>query len=295
MTIAAVRTTRRGWWLLAWPLVWLLVGIAPSPLVAQAHRDAPAADVGARATTYVFLTGLVGGVAGFQRLQARMREAGSRTVVIDPYRLSIDSADVSFAALARRVDAVLREHGIDSARVVGHAHGAGVALRLAASHPQRVAALYLLDAGALATNRTRLFAASARFAPLVSRLPGGRGVVRRRIVRGLRDNAEREEWLDEATQRAYTEPLLDHIDAVVAMAGRLADAQEPEPVATVVARLQVPVIALVGAAPHPAAPDSAQLAALGPGLRVVWLAGIGHFPHEEAAADVATHLLAPLP
>ena len=299
MTAGAARTTcrrtaRRRRRLLA----WLLVAVAPAPLVAQADRDAANPPAVGPAPTYVLLTGLVGSVAGFERLQPLLRDAGSRVVVIDPYRLSIDSADVSFAALARRVDAVLRQHGIDSAHVVGHAHGAGVALRLAASHPQRVAALVLLDAGALASNRTRILSASLRFAPLVSRLPGGRGAVRGRIVRGLEQNAGRHEWLDERTRQRYTEPLLDHIDAVVRMAGRLAESPEPEPVSAVVARLQVPVTALLGAAPHPASPDSTELAAfdaLGPRFRIVRLAGVGHFPHEEAPAEVAAHLLAPLP
>jgi pimeloyl-ACP methyl ester carboxylesterase len=80
-------------------------------------------------TTYVLISGLVGGVAGFRRLQAPLVEQGNRVIVIDPYRMAVDSADVTFAALARLVDAVLAEYDVDSARVVGHAHGGGVALR----------------------------------------------------------------------------------------------------------------------------------------------------------------------
>jgi hypothetical protein len=63
-----------------------------------------------------------------------------------------------------------------------------------------------------------------------------------------------------------------------------------------VAQLRVPVTVLLGAVPHPAAPDPAELAALAPlgrRLRVEWLAGVGHFPHEEAPGAVARHLLAP--
>lgn len=284
----------------AWLLVCLLVGAAAAPLAAQSDGDSadapPVVDRGP--ATYVLLTGLVGGVAGFQRLQTQLTERGYRVVVVDPYRLSIDSADVSFAALARRVDAVLERAGIDSAHVVGHAHGAGVALRLAANHSRRVTSLCLLDAGALATNRTRVFSASLRFVPFITRLPGGRGFVRRRFVSGLRENAGRDEWLDEPTQRAYTEPLLDHISAVVDMAGRLAEAREPEPVSAVVARVRVPVLVLLGAAPHPAAPDSTELATLAPlgsRLTVERLPGVGHFPHEEAPAEVARRLLVPRP
>ena len=288
----------RQWWGLASGLAVssVLAGALASPLAAQpAFHDPGAVTVAGRgATTYVLISGIVGGVAGYSRLQARLLEHGHRVIVIDPYRLSLDSADVTFAALARRVDAVLARYGVDSARVVGHAHGGGVALRLAASAPRRVSALYFLEVGALPENRTKVFSSALRLAPIIARLPGGRGFVRRRFLQGLRENAGREEWLDTATQRAYTEPLLDHLRQVVSMAGRLARAREPEPLPAVIARIRVPVLVILGTAPHPSAPGTDEieaLAPLGPLLRVERLPGIGHFPHEEAPADVATLLL----
>jgi pimeloyl-ACP methyl ester carboxylesterase len=273
----------------------LLVG--PTRLGAQLPRhDSTVVTVaGSGPTTFVLLSGLVGGVAGFRRLQAALVERGQRVFVIDPYRLAVDSTEVTFVALARYVDALLAEYGVDSAQVVGHAHGAGVALRLAANSP-RVSGLFFLDVGALEENRTKVFSSSLRLVPLIARLPGGRGFVRRRYVRGLRQNAAREEWLDAATERAYTEPFLDNLSRVVAMAGRLANAREPESRLTTVSRVRVPVTVLLGAVPHPAGPDSAELdvlAPLGGLLRIERLAGVSHFPHEEATADVATRLLAP--
>jgi hypothetical protein len=55
---------------------------------------------------------MVGGVAGFQRLETRLVTAGNRVVTIDPYQLAIDSASVSFDAIARMVDAELEARGI---------------------------------------------------------------------------------------------------------------------------------------------------------------------------------------
>ena len=278
----------------------LAVALGAAPARAQpARRDPAAVTIAGRGpATYVLLSGLVGGVAGFRRLQGPLLARGYRVVVIDPYRLSVDSADVSFAALARRVDAVLAGYAIDSARVIGHAHGAGVALRLAANAPRRVSALYFLGAGALAVNRTKVFSASLRLVPLIARVPGGRNFVRGRLVQGLCQNAGHREWLDSATQWAYTEPMLNNLSAVVDMAARLARAPEPEPVARVVARVRVPVTVILGSAPHPAAPNADELALLAPLgtlLRVEWLAGVGHFPHEEALAAVVQLLLAPRP
>jgi pimeloyl-ACP methyl ester carboxylesterase len=274
----------------------LIVGTARLGAQSPRHDSTVVTVAGSGPTTYVLLSGLVGGVAGFRRLQAALVERGQRVIVIDPYRLAVDSSEVTFVALARYVDALLAEYGVDSAQLVGHAHGAGVALRLAANSPRRVSGLFLLDVGALEENRTKVFSSSLRLVPLIARLPGGRGFVRRRYVRGLRQNAAREEWLDAATERAYTEPFLDNLSRVVAMAGRLANAREPESRLTTVSRVRVPVTVLLGAVPHPAGPDSAELdvlAPLGGLLRIERLAGVSHFPHEEATADVATRLLAP--
>jgi pimeloyl-ACP methyl ester carboxylesterase len=275
--------------ILAAACAWAVAGA--TPLRAQRAPDSAAVSVAGRGpATYVLLSGMVGGVAGFRRLEAPLLARGFRVVIVDPYRLSLDSADVSFAALARRVDALLASHGVDSARVVGHAHGAGVALRLAAGTPGRVSALYFLDVGALADHRSPVFSASLRLAPLVARLPGGRRLVRDRFLRGLRQSAGRRDWLDAETKRAYAEPLLSGLARVVPMAMRLARAREPEPVAAVVARVRVPVAVLLGGAPHSAGPEPGELAALEPlgaRLRVEHLAGVGHFPHEESPAEVA--------
>ena len=130
---------------------------------------------------------------------------------------------------------------------------------------------------------------------MIARLPGGRGFVRRRILKGIEENAGRDAWLDETTRPKYTDRLLDQLSAVVAMARRLADAHEPETVAAVVSRIHVPVTSLLGDVPHPSAPDAEELralASLGPLLRVEHLSSVGHFPHEEVPDAVVSRLLA---
>ena len=244
--------------------------------------------------TIVLLSGLVGGVAGYRRLEARLVAKQRRVVIIDPYLLSIDSTDVSFAAQARRVDRVLDSLGVTDAKVVGHGHAAGVALRLAANAPQRVRALYVLDVGALPDHRSPVFSASLRFVPFITRLPGGQGFVRRRFVRALHENSGPNPWLDAATERAYTEPLFDEIDRAIALAIRLRRSNEPEPLAAVIARVRVPVTVLLGGVPHTAGPVDGELSALETlgALRVETMAGVGHYPHEEAPDEVARYLLA---
>ena len=268
---------------------------APTTLPAEGTQKVPALSVTGRGPeTFVLLTGLVGGIAGFRKLEARLRERHYRVVIIDPYVLSLDSADVTFAAHARRVDRVLDSLGVTSARVVGHAHGAGVALRLAADAPRRVRSLYFLDVGALPDHRSPVFSGALRLVPLITRLPGGEAFIRRKFIRGLEDASGPNAWLDAATMRAYTDPLLDDIDRVIAMALRLRRADEPEPLRAVIDRVRVPITVLLGDAPHTAGVVPGELAALEPLgnlLRVEHLAGVGHFPHEEDPDGLVRRLL----
>lgn len=277
-----------------------LVALAAST-VAVSEASAQAAplcacvrDAGQGAETWVLLSGTIGGVSGMRRMETRLLARGVRVVTIDVYALSVDSADVSLAALARRVDATLGRPHVEGAHVVGHAHGGGVGLRLAASFPKRVAELGLLDVGALPNNRTAMMGGAIGLAPTVSHIPGGRAFIRTRLVHGIRENSGDAHWFDLESERAYTQPVLDNIDRAVALVERLGKAQEPETVASLVARIHVPVTVILGQSPHAAAPGAGQIAALAPlgsGLHVVRLAGVGHFPHEEAPDQVMRALL----
>lgn len=262
-----------------------------TPLLGAQRAGEPAAVTieGAGAETFVLISGMVGGTAGFDQLGRLLLAKGYRVLRIDPYLLSLDSSDVSFAAMARRVDAVLGRFHVRRARVVAHSQGAGVALRLASIYPDRVEALYFLDSGALAFNSGPTLSASLRFVPMLTRLPGGHAFVRQRFVDALRRSSGTPKWLDAERQRAYTQPVLDEADRVVAMAYRLARSTEPESLATVVARVRAPVVVVIGAAPHEADIGTEELDALAPLgslVRIRRLAGVGHFPHEEAPNEL---------
>jgi pimeloyl-ACP methyl ester carboxylesterase len=216
---------------------------------------------------------------------------------VDPYQLAIDSTTVSFEAMARLVDAELGARGINGAIVVGHSHGGGVALRLAAMPSGRVAALYLLDVGALPSNHTAVFSLAIRLVPIIARIPTGKTFIRHRMIAGLRENSATAEWLDHFTCRTYTEPVIDNVDRVVAMAMRLAKADEPEPVADVVQRVRVPIAVLLGAVRTKAGPTDAELQAfehLGVRITIDTVPGAGHFPHEESPAAVARRVTRPI-
>ena len=251
-------------------------------------------DVRPDRDTYVLLSGVLGGLAGYRGIERRLLQLGHRVVIIDPYLMSMDSADVSFDALARRVNSQLELRGVRNARVVGHAHGGGVALRIASNWPNRVSELFLLNVGALAGNHSPVFSSSMRFATLVTHVPGGKKYVRGRIVAGIRENTGNSEWLDDAMAHAYTDVPLDNISGVVGMALRLGNSVEPESLSTVIARVKVPVTLLLGALKCPASPGAEEIAALGslgPLVRTVKIGGTCHFPHEEAPDVVMSYLV----
>ena len=263
-------------------------------IVAQRTASSAVKVSGEGTDTWVLITGVIGSVAGYRKLESRLQQLGKRVVIIDPYLLSLDSGDVSFDALARRTDAILAAHDVRSAHVVGHAHGGAVAIRLAANAPDRVSELFLLNVGAIADNHSPVFASSMRFVPLITRLPRGRDYVRRKIIAGIRENSGRADWLDEHAASAYADPILDNIHRVIAMAHRLTKATEPEPLSRVVGRIHVPVTMILGALSCPASPGKEELAALEPLgslVRTYRVPGTCHFPHEEAPAEVMQQLL----
>lgn len=275
----------------------LAVGAALLPTVegvmAQTTPTAKSTCAAATSPAWVLLSGMIGGESGMRRLELRLQSKGYCVIVIDPYAQSVDSADVSFAALARRVNGTLNSLNIRNAHVVGHAHGGGVALRLAAMFPERVAALDLVDVGALPTSRTALMGKSLSLIPIIANVPGGRSLIRSKMLSGIRENSGSVVWLNAASERSYVEPILGNVGRSTAMMQRLSNAQEPDSVTTLIARLQMPVTVVLGTAPHSTAPTASHLNALKGVrgcLRVLRVNGVGHFVQEEAPDQLATML-----
>lgn len=263
---------------------------------AQTVRSTAPACADITRPTWVLLTGMLGGEGGMKRLESRLVARGHCVVVFDPYALSADSTEVSFDALARRIDVSMRMRNIRAAHVVGHAHGGGVALRLAALYPSRVLTLSLIDVGALPSSRTAIMGRSLSLIPIIAHAPGGKSLIRSKIVGGIRDNSGNASWLDANSEANYVEPVLRNVSRSTAMMQRLAVAQEPESIDALVARVQAPVTVVLGGAPHSTSPTAAHLASLKSVrgcLRVVSVKGAGHFVQEEAPERLAAILDTP--
>jgi pimeloyl-ACP methyl ester carboxylesterase len=241
----------------------------------------------------VLINGLLGGTSRLAPLADQLVQQGFRVVLVDPYRLAANAEDVSFHGMAQVVARSLRQAGVESAIVIAHAHGSGVALRLAAHSRELVADVVLLDAGVLEHTRSTGVTRSLQIASIIARLPGGQSLIRARLTAGIQANSGDHLWLNADVARAYADPFLTELPAVHRMAMRLAEANEPESVERLLPRVTVPVTVLLGAAPHgfSATRDELALVQRLPEQRTRWLANVGHFIHEEAPREVVSEVV----
>jgi pimeloyl-ACP methyl ester carboxylesterase len=268
-----------------------LVGSAPLPAL-QPESTSPLVVRG-RGPDVVLINGLLGGTARLSPLADQLVQQGFRVVLVDPYRLAANAENVSFHGMAQVVAQSLRQVGVESAIVIAHAHGSGVALRLAAHGRELVAEVLLLDAGVLARTRSSGVTRSLQVASLIARLPGGSSLIRARLTAGIQANSGDDLWLNADVARAYSEPFIAELPAVHRMATRLAEATEPESVERLLPQVRVPVTVLLGAAPHGFSATRDELALLQrlPEQRIRWLANVGHFIHEEAPHEVVSEVV----
>ncbi len=200
------------------------------------------------------------------------------------------------AAYARVLAAVADNRGLDRFALAGNSMGGGVAARFAADHPERIAALILVDASGAP------YAESERKVPLLLRLvrlPGIRDVAasitpRSLVASSLRAAVSRP-IVSEAMVTRYWE-LLRYPGNRVATIERFAQGYSAVSAADL-ARVHAPVLILWGREDHfiPVA-SAAYFARALPQARTIIYDGVGHLPMEEvpdrSAADLAAFLTA---
>ena len=83
-----------------------MVAVLPAVLLSAQTTEMTAALItdGVRGSvTYVLGNGTMGSVGGYDKVRSRRPAIGARVVTLDPYRLSMHSADLTFVALSLRV------------------------------------------------------------------------------------------------------------------------------------------------------------------------------------------------
>ncbi|WP_421692700.1 alpha/beta fold hydrolase [Aestuariivirga sp.] len=190
--------------------------------------------------------------------------------------LDVDCGDASPAALAVQVSRVLAENSIARAHLVGHSLGGGIAMLMAAKHPERVASLTLIAAAGLGTGIDHAFL--TRF-PGLSEIDETTGLLHRLVVRPQLINRLTVQRVIEQLARPGARDALSRIAAgIIATEAQLSETAQQ------IALLDVPRLVVFGTEDRINPPDLAAINRFG-GTSLL-IPSAGHLPHIEAAAQV---------
>jgi len=274
------------------------VAVAPreSLTVQSAIATSPRED--STAAPIVFLPGLLGGNFGFRRLTPLLTASGHSTFAIEPLGVGSsshpDGGDYSLDAQADRVNAVLDTLGVSDAIIVGSNFGAAVALRLAYRHPERVAAVVLIEGGPVDRSSTGGASLAFRLAPVL-KLFGARGMARRHIADALRKYSADPAWVTDEVVEAYARPIVQDLGGAARVLNAMQRAAVPSPLAENLWRVRQPVRLLVGAVKRQGGIEPSEIAVLHDGLADFasdTVANSGVYVHEERPDAVVHTILA---
>ena len=243
----------------------------------------------------VLVAGPIGGAWGFRRIAPALAEAGHRVIVIDPFDPAHAGAarERSLSLLAERWASVLEALEVHDATIVAHSLSSTIALRMAVRRPALVSSIISLEGGVTDRPGTRGLRSAAAAAPL-TKLPGGRGLVQRRVESSLRERSSSTAWITDEVVASYARPIARDPGRVVRLLRQLGEAREPESIHARLRDIRSPVLLLVGDVRHTSSPPADELAVLRDSLAsfaMDTIAGAGHFLHEEQPVAVVERVL----
>lgn len=241
--------------------------------------------------TVVFIPGLLGGAWGFRHVMGELAASGHHVVIVEPLGVGASSrpedVDYSFTAQAARVAAVMDSMRLSDVLVVAHTVGAPIGYRLAIARPDLVSGIISINGGPAERLETPGVSTALALAPLL-RLFGAEGRARKKLHEGLLGASGDSTWVTEEVVEEYGESYREDLWGTLRMLQRMSQAQDPEPLATNLSRIEVPVLLLLGAArPEPLPPE--ELTILREGLArltVQPVEGAGQYIHEEQPSIV---------
>jgi len=265
---------------------------APPPAATRAYNIAvsPGEVLHVEATgsgaPVVILPGLFGSAYGFRKVIEPIAAEGHRVIVVEPLGVGASSrpssADYSLEAQARRVGAVLDSFHVTGATIVAHAVGNSIALRLALARPPLVREIVSIEGGVAEAAGTPGLRHALSLAGFLGHF-GLEGVVTSRMRKNFRESSGDPSWITDPVMAGYLAPLKGDYEDVIAGYKAMASAPEPLALAPRLARLRIPVVLLLGGAPHQGGPGPAEIALMHriPDLSIVTVPGAGYWIQEE--------------
>jgi len=238
-------------------------------------------------TPVVIVPGLLGSTYAFRKVTARLVDAGWSVVLIEPLGFGESSrpaaSDYSLPSQAARVNAVLDTLGISQALFIAHNMGASIAFRIAVKHPERVAAMISIDAGAVERPTTPGVKNALRLAPIVEFF-GANFIVWHKIASALRAHSYDASWVTDSVVAVYSEPITHDMTGTLRALKKLSLTEPGDSLHPQLVHVTVPVVLLIGRAVREGgvtAPEVDRLRATLPMLRVDSVDRSGEYIHEE--------------
>lgn len=273
------------------------IAVAPHESL-TVHSTTPASSLeDGGGQSVVFLPGLLGGAFGFRKVMPALAEFGHPAYAIEPLGVGTsshpDNSDYSLDAQSDRIAAVLDTLDVAHAVIVGSNFGAAVALRLAYRHPERVAAVVLIEGGPVDRSSAGGASIAVRLAPVL-KIFGGRGFARRHIANALREYSADPAWVTNAVVDAYARPIVDDLSGAARVLAEMGRATVPTPLADNLWRIRQPVRLLVGAVRRHGGIENNEIAVLRerlPDFAADTVANSGVYVNEEQPEAVVRTVL----
>ncbi len=253
--------------------------------------------------TVVLIPGLSGCSYGFRKLTPLLHEQGLRTVIIEPLAVGESSrprgADYTMTSQAARIGAVLDSLEIKKPVFIAQGIGGAMVFRLAVERPELLAGFISVEGGSAEVAISPNIRMTLKAAKILAKM-GGKSLMRDRYAENLKKSSGDPGWVDRRTVGRYFRGTGRNISAALDAMVAMTEQTEPWTMTPRLSEVRIPVIVLLGAAPHDAQLTSEDVEVLRQGLPNVEfreIPGAGHFIYEEqpqAVADAVKDLAADL-
>ena len=275
----------------------VMLEIAPGEELTVSSEGPPNGD------PVVLIPGLSGCSYGFRKLTPLLHEHGLRTIIIEPLGVGESSrprgADYTMTAQAARLGAVLDSLEIGNALFVAQGIGGAMVFRLAVERPELLAGFISVEGGAAEAAISPNIRLALKAAKILAKM-GGKSLMRDRYAENLKKSSGDPSWIDRRTVGRYFRGTGRDISAALDAMVAMTEQTEPWAMTPRLSEIRIPVIVLLGAAPHEAELSTEDIEVLRQGLANVdflEIPGAGHFIYEEqprAVADAVKNLVAAL-